>query len=190
LQAAEGDASTRKARLDEQRDRLATLEARSTLSRLLPEVRAYVENAVWASKLQTLLRRFQGLLRSLTEVSKQASSELLNKNFRQAFEDECKALRAPTVKLGFPGRRGQAARSKTVSPEHALTKVLSEGEQKVVAIADFLAEASFRGGSAPLVFDDPVNSLDYRRLSEIVSRIVDLSDEHQIIVLTHNMVRL
>jgi hypothetical protein len=56
-----------------------------------------------------------------------------------------------------------------------------------VAIADFLAEASFRGGSAPLIFDDPVTSLDYRRLSEIVSRIIDLSEEHQIVVLTHNI---
>jgi len=120
-------------------------------------------------------------------VSKQASNDLLNESFRNAFEDECKALRAPTVKLGFPGRRGQAARSKTVSSDHSLTEVLSEGEQKVVAIADFLAEASFRGGSAPLIFDDPVNSLDYRRLSEIVSRIVGLSEEHQIIVLTHNI---
>ncbi len=187
LKALEGDAGTRKVRLAEQRDRLATLEARSSLSRLFPEVRAYVENAIWASKLQTLLRRFQGLLRGLTEVSKQASNDLLNESFRNAFEDECKALRAPTVKLGFPGRRGQAARSKTVSSDHSLTEVLSEGEQKVVAIADFLAEASFRGGSAPLIFDDPVNSLDYRRLSEIVSRIVELSEEHQIIVLTHNI---
>lgn len=187
MRAAEGDASTRKARLAEQRGRLATLEARSTLARLLPEVRAYVENAVWASKLQAVLRRFQGLLRSLTEVSKQASNEVLNESFREAFEEECRALRAPTVKLGFPGRRGEAARSKTVSADHSLTEVLSEGEQKVVAIADFLAEASFRGGSAPLVFDDPVTSLDYRRLGEIVSRIVELSEEHQIVVLTHNI---
>jgi hypothetical protein len=187
MRAAEGDASTRKARLAEQRGRLATLEARSSLARLLPEVRAYVENAIWASKLQAVLRRFQGLLRSLTEVSKRASNEVLNDSFREAFEEECRALRAPTVKLGFPGRRGEAARSKTVSADHSLTKVLSEGEQKVVAIADFLAEASFRGGSAPLVFDDPVTSLDYRRLGEIVSRIVELSEEHQIVVLTHNI---
>jgi AAA domain len=187
LRAAEGDASTRKARLAEQRGRLATLEARSTLARLLPEVRPYVENAIWTSKLQAVLRRFQGLLRSLTEASKQASNEVLNESFRKAFEEECRVLRAPTVKLGFPGRRGEAARSKTVSADHSLTEVLSEGEQKVVAIADFLAEASFRGGSAPLVFDDPVNSLDYRRLGEIVSRIVELSEEHQIVVLTHNI---
>jgi hypothetical protein len=178
LKAVEGDGATRKARLAEQRDRLATLEARINLARLLPEVRVYVENAVWASKLQTLIRRFQSLLRSLTEVSKQASNEVLNESFRKAFEDECKALRAPTVKLGFPGRRGQTARSKTVSADHSLTEVLSEGEQKVVAIADFLAEASFRDGSAPLVFDDPVNSLDHRRLIEIASRIVELSEEN------------
>ncbi len=65
--------------------------------------------------------------------------------------------------------------------------MLSEGEQKVIAVADFLAEASFRGGSAPLVFDDPVTSLDHRRLNEMVQRIVALSDEHQVVVFTHNI---
>jgi len=187
LGAVEGDATTRKELLKEQRARLATLEARTTLGRLLPEIRVYVENSAWAGKLQLLLHRFQGLLRSLTEVSKNASEEVLNQNFRRAFFEECKALRAPNVELGFPGRKGQAARSKTVSSDHSLSEVLSEGEQKVVAIADFLAEASFRGGSAPLVFDDPVTSLDHRRLGEIVRRIVALSEDHQIVVLTHNV---
>jgi hypothetical protein len=33
----------------------------------------------------------------------------------------------------------------------------------VIAIADFLAEATLlRKTSAPIVFDDPVNSLDYK----------------------------
>jgi hypothetical protein len=57
----------------------------------------------------------------------------------------------------------------------------------VIAIADFLAEASLRTGSAPIIFDDPVNSFDYRRVGEIARRIAALSTEHQVIVFTHDI---
>jgi recombinational DNA repair ATPase RecF len=187
LQGVEGDAQARRTLLSEHRVRLATLEARMTLARLLPEIRTYVANEAWASRLKLLLGRFQGLLKGLTDVSKTASNQVLNQSFRQAFEEECRSLRAPNVELGFPGRRGQAARRKSVASDHSLTEVLSEGEQKVIAVADFLAEASFRGGSAPLVFDDPVTSLDHRRLHEMVRRIAALSDAHQVVVFTHNV---
>lgn len=187
LEAVEGDAKSRETLLAEQRARLGMLEARVTLTRLMPEIRTFVENSAWATRLKLLLGRFQGLLKSLTDVSKTASNEVLNESFRTAFYEECQALRAPNVELGFPGRRGQAARRKTVASDHSLVEVLSEGEQKVIAVADFLAEASFRGGSAPLIFDDPVTSLDHRRLHEMVRRIVRLTDEHQVVVFTHNV---
>ncbi|MHB1808123.1 MAG: AAA family ATPase [Solirubrobacteraceae bacterium] len=187
LAGLEGDAKKRQDLLTEKRAELATLEARLTLERLLPEIRAQVEGTIWATRLKTLLGRFQGLLRSLTEVSKTASDELLNQSFQRAFEDECRALRAPTVTLGFPGRRGQAARRKTVAADHTISEVLSEGEQKVIAVADFLAEAAFRSGSSPVVFDDPVTSLDHRRIDEMVGRIVKLSETHQVVVFTHNI---
>jgi hypothetical protein len=37
------------------------------------------------------------------------------------------------------------------------------------------------------VFDDPVNSLDYKRLEYVVSRIVQLSASRQVVVFTHNI---
>lgn len=187
LHGIEGDAEKRAELLATQRTRVATLEARLVLARLMPEILTFVENATWASRLRLLLQRFQGLLKGLTDLTKTASNEVLNQSFERAFFEECRALRAPTVTLGFPGRRGQAARRKTVTADHALTEILSEGEQKVIAVADFLAETSFRGGSAPVIFDDPVTSLDHRRLHEMVDRIVALSDEHQVVVFTHNI---
>jgi hypothetical protein len=81
----------------------------------------------------------------------------------------------------------QAARKKTLVPNHALSAILSEGEQKVIALADFLAEAGLHRKAAPIVFDDPVTSLDYKRLKHVVDRIVDLSTGRQIIVFTHNI---
>ena len=187
LKALDGDAEEKAGLLRDARARVQLLDARLNLARLLPEVRSYVAQAKWVSAMRTLLPRFQGLLRGLTEASKVASEDILNKDFERVFLDECRALRAPNVLLDFPGRRGEAARRKSVAPDHSLAEILSEGEQKVIAIADFLAEASLRLGSAPIVFDDPVNSLDHRRVGEIAKRIAALSGKQQVIVFTHDI---
>lgn len=174
--------------LEEESAKLRELEARLELRSRLEDIRQHIERARWSEKAKTLLSgRLPALLRGLTEVSKTASEQLLNEDFGRLFRDECTALRAPQVGLDFPGRRGEAARRKTLVPEHRLSEILSEGEQKAIALADFLAECSLRRGSAPIVFDDPVNSLDYKRLEYVVHRLVQLSREHQVIVFTHNI---
>jgi hypothetical protein len=187
LRTLEGDAAEQARVLTEDRARIAAFESRQNLARLLPDIRSYAEGAAWASKLRTLLARFPGLLRSLTEASKVASEEILNRDFERVFYQECAALRAPTVTLDFPGRRGEASRRKSVAADHTITAILSQGEQKVIAIADFLAETSLRAVSAPIVFDDPVDSFDHRRVGEIAKRIADLADEHQVVVFSHDI---
>ena len=53
---------------------------------------------------------------------------------------------APTLKVEFVGRLGKAQRRKVLSGKYKPSKVLSEGEQKVLAMADCLAclHLSFR----------------------------------------------
>jgi len=187
IKGLEGDAKERTQLLAEQKARVALIEARLRLAQLLPDIRLHVTNAAWADSVGTLLGRFQGLLAGLTGVSNRASEDALNRDFERVFTEECIALRAPTVTLDFPGRQGRAARRKKVSEDHSLADILSEGEQKVIALADFLAEASLRTGSAPIIFDDPVNSLDHRRVREIAKRIAELSAEHQVVVFTHDI---
>ncbi len=166
---------------------LADLEARLRLKELIRQIEEYVTNAKWAASAERLGAGFGGLLRSLTTVAKSASEELVNQDFERLFHEECGALHAPLVKLEFPGREGQPKRRKSLVPKHALSEILSEGEQKVIALADFLAEAAMPQTTAPVIFDDPVTSLDYKRLQHVVDRIVRLSAERQVIVFTHNI---
>jgi hypothetical protein len=166
---------------------LAGLTAKLELDRHLPEIRTLVNNAKQAATLDQVLRRMSGLLRSLTEVSKIASEDLINNDFQAHFEEECLALRTPTVRLEFIGREGKAQRRKTLTTEYRLSQILSEGEQKVLALADFLAEARMGGSVAPIIFDDPVNSLDHRRLQEVSDRITTLVATRQVILFTHNI---
>jgi hypothetical protein len=111
----------------------------------------------------------------------------VNNSFDKLFIEECEALRAPTLKLQFVGRQGKAQRQKVLSGKHKPSKVLSEGEQKVLAMADFLAEARLAGITAPIIFDDPVSSLDHRRIGEVAQRVALLAESNQVIVFTHDI---
>lgn len=166
---------------------LSKLTARIELNRNIAAAREYVRRARRAQQLDKLSRVISsGASKQLTVQSKLASEDLVNKNFETLFAEECARLRAPQVALRFQGRSGQAQRKKAVA-SYKPSAVLSEGEQKVLALADFLAESRMRGTKAPLIFDDPVTSLDYRRLDEVAARIQNLAETHQVVVLTHNI---
>ena len=166
---------------------LSTLTAAIELDRRLPEIVVFVKKAKKATRLSQVLKRLTPLLRSLTDKSKLASEDLVNRDFQGRFQEECKELRTPDVRLEFIGREGKAQRRKSLTDDHRLSQILSEGEQKVLALADFLAEARMGGSSAPIVFDDPVNSLDHRRLQEVSDRIAALVPACQVVVFTHDI---
>jgi hypothetical protein len=68
-----------------------------------------------------------------------------------------------------------------------LSEILSEGEQCVVAIAGFLAELAASGHRGPIVFDDPVCSLDHRYRDLIAKRIAAEAADRQVILFTHDI---
>lgn len=166
---------------------LAEIEARIELSKHLPEIKAHVDNSKAHERFEKTGQRIPGVRRSLTVVAKVASQDLVNSSFSKLFVEECEALRTPNVELQFAGRKGKAERRKTVAATYQPSDILSEGEQKVIALADYLAECRMRGTRAPVVFDDPVSSLDYRRVKEVAARIARLADTHQVVVFTHNI---
>jgi len=65
--------------------------------------------------------------------------------------------------------------------------ILSEGEQRAIAIASFLAEVKLGKGLGGIVFDDPVSSLDHRRRWHVASRLVEEARHRQVIVFTHDI---
>lgn len=68
-----------------------------------------------------------------------------------------------------------------------MKSVLSEGEQKIIALANFLSECTIDGRKNTIVLDDPVTSLDSDFRDLIASKIVELSTDRQLIVLTHDL---
>lgn len=173
--------------LKERRSELADLVAAGELGKSWPTIQAQVERAKETDRLRVLGGKFTALGRAVTELAKAASDQLVNQQFEVLFTDECKALRAPELRVEFVGRQGLAHRRKTLGGRYKPSKVLSEGEQKVLALADFLAEARLAGITAPVIFDDPVSSLDHRRINEVARRVASLADDNQVIVFTHDI---
>lgn len=77
-----------------------------------------------------------------------------------------------------------ACANATISP----SKFMSEGEAKVASLSCFLAEYGMSGAKIPLVFDDPITSLDHNFQGLVVKRLIELAKETQVIVFTHNLV--
>ncbi|TWT44423.1 recombination protein F [Phycisphaerae bacterium RAS1] len=135
---------------------------------------------------------FASRLRAMTNKGKDAHRELVLGTFEQRLSDEYRSLCGATldqmgVRLSSRGDQQDIIVTPQVgeSPVH---RVLSEGEQKVHALAVFMCEAA----TAPhrvLVFDDPATSFDYNYVSNFCERLRNLVRDQpatQVIVLTHN----
>jgi energy-coupling factor transporter ATP-binding protein EcfA2 len=67
-------------------------------------------------------------------------------------------------------------------------KVLSEGEQRALALACFLGELGGDAVKHGIVIDDPVSSLDHIRIRRVAQRVVDEAAKgKQVIIFTHNL---
>ena len=71
-----------------------------------------------------------------------------------------------------------------------LENILSEGEQRAIAIGSFLAELQSAGHRGGIVFDDPVSSLERNWCKRVAGRIVKEAAQRQVIVFTHDTVFL
>lgn len=69
----------------------------------------------------------------------------------------------------------------------SINSILSEGEQKIIALSNFLAECTIDNRLNTIIFDDPVTSLDIDNRDLIASKIVQLSQNRQIVVFTHDL---
>lgn len=96
------------------------------------------------------------------------------------------------LKIGLSRKSGKTKAEFEVDPQTKLTKVtseiLSEGEQRALALAGFLTEVALTDGSGPIIIDDPVSSLDRDRSARVAERLAVEACERQVIVFTHDII--
>ena len=179
--------SNREETIKEKETELYELQARLTLIENWSEIEEFVASSKRAENFKNEGQANSNVRRRITVLAREASQRLINEQFERIFRGECEALRAPEIKLEFAGREGQPVRRRALHSDHKPSSVLSEGEQNVVAIADFIAEVKMSDNTVPVIFDDPVSSLDHRRVREVAQRIGALASDHQVVVFTHDI---
>lgn len=168
---------------------LAELQARRQLAELKTVALEAVDRSLKSAKLAECLAAT-----STTAISRK-STELTN---TMATDEVAAALSEELAALGVNGisvaMQPSSTKAKTTfklvlkSESGAVPQdILSEGEQRAIAIAAFLAEVRLSKGKGGIVFDDPVSSLDHARRERVARRIAAEAQERQVVVFTHDI---
>ncbi len=144
----------------------------------------FVNNQAWVKKAN----KAEYAKRKTTDTEKALSNKYFNQKYIDAFNEECQKLNGNFgIEINHTGSAGKSYRQLKLKGKNP-NSVLSEGEQKVIAIADFLAEMNLSEVNKGIVFDDPVTSLDEKRKSEIAERLTEEAMKKQVIIFTHDLV--
>ena len=126
----------------------------------------------------------------------QRANEFVDKHLTAAvqtqFDTERDHLDIKHLKVRLTRTSDQTKAVFEVDPQSEITKVtsdiLSEGEQRALALAGFLTEVSLTEGAGPIIVDDPVSSLDRDRGRKVAERLADEATKRQVVVFTHDIV--
>jgi energy-coupling factor transporter ATP-binding protein EcfA2 len=167
--------------------RYTELRHQEVLAQNLQGILSFVADAAWAAKAGEVRRRALPTT-PITLKETQLSAELVGAGYQASLataldEFGCGFALTPQMK----GKSGRTVRTLTLSSKNRPADVLSEGEQRAVALADFLTEVNLNPDAAGVVLDDPVSSLDHERKERIAKRLVAESRSRQVIVFTHDM---
>jgi energy-coupling factor transporter ATP-binding protein EcfA2 len=178
---------------DEQTKSLAKLLKQKTylahkekLEARYSDIEKLYENLLWVNKSNQFNK--QGFKSQSTKAEKRLSEEYFNTNYINAFNNECEKLNGKFgIEIVAKSSDAQSNRQLFLKGKDP-SAILSEGEQKVIALADFIAETNITIINKGVIFDDPVNSLDEERKSVIAERLVSISDKKQVVIFTHDLV--
>ena len=162
------------------------LKDRKFISAKVAEIKTTIANHKVVSILSANATSFN--TSSISRKTTAARDELVQQDFKDYFTTELKELRKSSlaIELSFGTDKGSSTVSQAIS-NHALAEILSEGEQKAIALAEFLTELQLDNIKAPVIFDDPVNSLDHNIIDEVARRLLKLSKERQVVIFTHSV---
>jgi len=162
------------------------LRHREVLSQQLPQIETYVSDARWRSRAMAA----KGSLaqRPLTEKEKDFFARVVGDGYRTRFARECAGLDCDIpIEMQTMGRDGRTVRAMAMRGGHKTTSILSEGEQRATALADFLTEVAENSAIAGMILDDPVTSQDHQRMKKIAERLVAQAESRQVIIFTHDL---
>lgn len=124
--------------------------------------------------------------RTITELSETAYKELITEQLISEFNNQLKAigLKRHSVEFITANKKKGIVNMVIKVNGHSIRQILSEGELKAIGLALFIAECKLQPEAYPIIFDDPVNSLDHQIAANFAKIVMSL--DHQVIIFTHN----
>jgi hypothetical protein len=184
--------SSKPEKSEEANRELKELEDRKSLSQCINNVVKAVETLRKKKKLQACERDLS--TRDISNKSKDLGNRLIDERLQEALDEEFRnlAINHIRTKLKTRNDRGQTLYQVTLHSANSvpLTNVLSEGEQRALALAAFFAELKLSQHNGAVVFDDPVTSLDHFRRLNLANRMLIEAKQRQVILFTHDSVFL
>ncbi len=130
--------------------------------------------------------------RPISLKAKELTEKVVSEELKTALNNEFKALGVGNLEVILESKsdKGKPLHKLKLNLPQAAKKlgaILSEGEQRAIAIASFMAEITLSGSSGGIVFDDPVSSLDHLRRERVSKRLVEEAKKRQVIIFTHDV---
>lgn len=170
---------------------LRELRAQEWLAGQIEAIKAEVMRLKRVATIEAAIQLTQ--TRQLTIKSNEIGETELAKGFCDRFNAELQTLGGSRIPVRMNHRAaGKGVYSFYIELRDATASVknreiLSEGEQRIVALAAFLADATGADRGLPVIFDDPISSLDQRYEEAVAKRLVELAEHRQVIVFTHRL---
>jgi len=123
----------------------------------------------------------------------QLAEDLITNSYVARFQKQLNDLRAQHLQVQLIKTRAEKGRVyhrillRNARQSAPVSSILSEGEFRIVSLAAFLADVESQEGSDPLVFDDPISSLDQIFEEAVVAKLVEIVNSRQVIVFTHRI---
>jgi hypothetical protein len=190
----EAEALTLEAQPADDAGRLARVTALRDAQRLASEIDAVLARRAELELRQRLLNCRAALdTRPISTFASRRRRELVTQQLRDAIVDEIGRLDLGHIPLRFEDTSDHGRNffdmSLDTRRQAAKARVLSEGEQRALGIACFLAEMKRVPGRHGIIVDDPVSSLDHFRIRKVAERLVEeAAAGRQVIVFTHHLI--
>ena len=174
--------------IDEIDKKINYLTHKDKLQQHISHIENYINSLKWVETASGIKNQLG--TRKITDKEKDLSDRYFGQSYMTAFKDECQQLNGNFgINVKRTGASGTSYRELKIK-DRAPSDVLSEGEQKVISLADFLSEIRLSQFNKGIIFDDPVNSLDQERKSNIAKRLVTEAGNRQVVIFTHDLVFL
>lgn len=169
--------------------KLKNLQAKKWLAEQKTAIQQEVNRLQSLERLQEARKKTNS--KALSTKKGELAETLITDAFVQRFNEELKALGASRLKVKLT--KSKVSKGKVLhtiqldGATHNLNEVLSEGENRIVSIAAFLADVTGKTYPTPFVFDDPISSLDQNYEEAVVQRLCAIASKRQVIIFTHRL---